>query len=327
MDMPTLTAAFWRYDRTQPLIDGRISPEGFRLDCSVLRPEQAFALAFGEAPFDITEISLSNTISALSQGPIPYVLIPVFPSRTFRHGAIFVRADRGISTPADLAGKRIGLQEYDMTAAVVLRGVLRDDYGLDTNSVQWCVGDSVRTKSLEFPLPTKPAGLHMNILTEGKSLEERLLSGEIDALISLREPAALHSANPQVVRLFSDPQATERDWFRRTGLFPIMHAIAVKKSKVQRYPELLHSLYRAFCSAKNYAIEELGVIQAPKITLPWVSAELRKTRMLMGEDYWPYGIAANRKVLETQLRWSREDGLQERDVRLEDLFSPCLLDT
>ena len=327
MSKPTLTAAFWRYDRTQPLIDGRVSPDGFSLDCSILRPEEAFALAFGDAPFDITEISLSNTLSTLSQGPLPYLLIPVFPSRTFRHGSIFIRTDRGISRPADLAGKRVGLQEYDMTAAVVMRGMLRDDHRLDTNSIHWCVGDSVRTKSLEFPLPVKPPGLVMNILPEGRSLEDRLLAGEIDALISLREPAALRSGDPRIARLFPDPEAAERDWFHRTGLFPIMHAVGVKKALVEKHPGLPLALYRAFCEAKDLAVEELAVIQAPKVTLPWITSELRQTRALMGDDFWPYGIAANRKILEAQMRWSREDGLQARPVSLEELFAPDMLGT
>ena len=324
---PTFTAAFWRYDRTQSLIDGRVAPEGFNLDCSILRPEEAFALAFGGAPFDITEISFSNTLSALSQGPFPYLLIPVFPSRTFRHGSIFIRTDRGIARPADLSGKRIGLQEYDMTAAVVLRGILRDDHGLDTNSIHWLVGESVRTKSLEFPLPDKPPGLVMNVLPEGRSLEERLLAGEIDALISLREPAAFRSGDPRVTRLFLEPEAAERDWFSRTGLFPIMHAVGVKRALVDKYPGFPRSLYRAFCEAKEMAVEELAVIQAPKVTLPWVASELRQTRELMGDDFWPYGIRANRKVLETQMRWSRDDGLQARPVSLEELFAMELLGT
>lgn len=327
MSTTRLSAAFWRYDRTQGLLDGRVQPEGFELDCKVLRPEEAFALAFGSAPFDITEVSFSNTLTTLSKGAFPYWLIPVFPSRSFRHGALFVRTDRGIDGPADLAGKRVGLQEYDMTAAVVLRGILRDAYGLDTYSIDWCVGESERTKSLDFPLENRPARLHMEILSPDRSLEQRLLAGELDAIVSLREPAAVRSGDGRVRRMFAQPEEAERDWFGRTRLFPIMHAVGVKKSLVDRHPGLPVALYQAFCLAKDLALAELEVIQAPKVTLPWINAELRRTRDLMGEDFWPYGIVANRHVLETQMRWSREDGLQARALTLEELFAPGLLGT
>ena len=322
-----LSAAFWRYDRTQALLDGRIRAQGVALDCEVLHPEAAFALAFGAAPFDVTELSLSNTLTTLSQGPFPYWLIPVFPSRSFRHGALFVRTDRGIKGPADLAGKRVGVQEYDMTAAVVLRGMLRDAYGLDTYSIRWCVGESERTKPLEFPLKQRPSRLDMEILSPDRSLQQRMLAGELDAIISLREPDAIRAGDVRVRRMFAQPEDAERDWFLDTRLFPIMHAIGVKKTLVEAHPGLPLALYQAFCQAKELALAELEVIQASKVTLPWINAELRRTRALMGEDFWPYGIAANRHTLETQMRWSREDGLQARAVCLDELFAPGLSGT
>lgn len=316
--MTALSAAFWNYDRTQALIDGRATVEGCRLECTVLRPEEAFDRAFTDAPFDVTELSYSNSITTVSKGDFPYWLIPVFPSRAFRHSAIFIRTDRGIRSPADLAGRAIGLQEYDMTAAVVARGLLRDEYGVDTKSIRWRAGEKERTKALAFPVPRMPPGLDLEILPPGRSLEERLLDGELDGLISLRAPAG----DPRVARLFPDPAAEERAYFRRSGIFPIMHAVGVRKSLD---PALVLGVYDAFVKAKEIAISELEVIQAPKVTLPWVNDELRRTREVMGEDYWPYGLAANRKVLETQLRWSREDGLQARPVSLEELFAPQVL--
>jgi 4,5-dihydroxyphthalate decarboxylase len=317
-----LSAAFWNYDRTQPLLDGRATVEGCRLDCTVLRPEEAFARAFTDAPFDVTELSYSNTITAVSKGDFPYWLIPAFPSRAFRHSAIFIRTDRGIRSPADLAGRRVGLQEYDMTAAVVARGMLRDEYGLDTRSIGWRVGESERTKDLAFPVARKPPGLDLDVLPPGRSLEDRLLAGELDAVISLRAPAAFTAGERRVARLFPDPGAEEQAYFRRSGLFPIMHAIGIRKSLD---PALASRVYEAFVKAKQIAIAELEIIQAPKVTLPWVSDELRRTREVMGEDYWPYGLVANRKVLQAQLRWSREDGLQARPVSLEELFAPQFL--
>jgi len=326
--VPRITTAFWRYDRTQPLIDGRVGVQGAELDCTILRPEESIALAFGAAPYDLTEISLSNTITtrSLPSGrDFPYWLLPVFPSRSFRHGALFVRSDSGIAQPSDLAGMRVGLQEYDMTAAVVLRGVLRDEYGVDTRSIHWRVGERERTKPLGFPLPEIPEGLDFRILPPGTSLEARMLEGELDAIISLREPAA--AADGRIRRLFADPEAAERDWFGRKGVFPIMHALALKKSLVEKHPDLPLALYHAFCEAKQLAVSELEIVQAPKVTLPWGTGELRRTRALMGDDFWPYGLAANGAVLDTQLRWSREDGLQARPVTIEELFAPATLAT
>jgi 4,5-dihydroxyphthalate decarboxylase len=240
---------------------------------------------------------------------------------------LFVRTDRGINGPADLAGKRVGVQEYDMTAAVVLRGMLRDAYGLDTYSIRWCVGESERTKPLDFPLKQRPPRLDMEILSPDRSLEQRMLAGELDAIISLREPDAIRTCDVRVKRMFAQPEDAERDWFLNTRLFPIMHAIGVKKTLVEAHPGLPLVLYQAFCQAKEMALAELEVIQASKVTLPWITAELRRTRALMGEDFWPYGVAANRHTLETQMRWSREDGLQARAVCLDELFAPGLSGT
>jgi 4,5-dihydroxyphthalate decarboxylase len=320
-----LSAAFWNYDRTQPILDARAAVQDLELACTVLRPEEAFARAFTDAPYDVSELSYSNTITAVSKGEFPYWLIPVFPSRAFRHSAIFIRTDRGIRAPADLAGRTIGLQEYDMTAAVVARGMLRDEYGCDTASIRWRAGDKERTKPLAFPVPRQPPGLDLEILPPGRSLEERLLAGELDALISLRAPAAFTAGDSRIARLFADPAAEERAYFRRTGIFPVMHVVGVRKLLVERDPALPGKLHELFSIAKQIAVAELEIIQAPKVTLPWVNDELHRTREVMGEDYWPYGLGTNRKTLETQLRWSREDGLQARPVSLEELFAPQVL--
>jgi 4,5-dihydroxyphthalate decarboxylase len=322
-----LSVAVWNYDRTLPLIDRRVAVPGFDIRCSVLAPESAFALAFGDAPFDVTEISLSNTITTVSKGACPYTLIPAFLSRAFRHSALFIRTDRGIGTPADLEGKTIGLQEFDMTAAVVLRGVLRDAYGVDTLSMRWMVGDATRTKPIAFPVDPTPARLRIEILPPGISLEERLLAGELDALVSLRTPRALRDGDPRIARAFDDPALAEREWFQQARVFPIMHAVGVKSSLIDEHPDLAPKLLAAFSEAKALAIGELDVIQAPKVTLPWVGDALRETRRVLGEDFWPYGVAANRHALETQLRWSREDGLQARKVSVEELFASSVLDT
>ena len=325
MTFPSLHTAFWNYDRTAPLRDGRVDLGDVRLEIEILRPDQTFARAYEGSGFDLCEASFSNTVTATSKDECPYVLIPAFLSRAFRHGAIFVRTDRGIGSPQDLAGKAVGLQEYDMTAAVVLRGLLRDEYGIESAAIDWRVGDLERLKPLDFPLGHPPVGVSLTLRPPGASLEAGLMSGELDAIISLRTPEAIRANDPAVRRLFA-PEV-ERDYFRKTGIFPIMHAVALRRSLADEHPGLTRHLYDAFRIAKEIAVADLDIIQVPKVTLPWPHVVVDEVRAIMGHDYWPYGIAANRKVLETQLRWSLEDGLQARPLALTDVFASDCLDS
>lgn len=328
MTEPVLTAAFWDYDRTMPLADGRVSVAGVRLDCRILKPEAAFARAFGGAEFDVSELSFSNSVTAVSKGPFAYRLIPVFLSRAFRHAAVFVRTDRGIRTPEDLAGRTVGVQEYDMTAAVVVRGLLRDRYGVQASAIRWKVGDLERPKPLAFPLGRPPDGVDIEILPPGRSLDDRFRAGELDAIITLRPPDGWRDGGePWVAPLFADSAAAERNYYRDTGVFPIMHAVGVRATRLDAQPDLGRRLFDAFTAAKRLAVAELEVTQASKVTLPWAADALRRARAVLGDDIWPYGMAANRHALETGLRWSREDGLQARAIALEELFDPRCLDT
>lgn len=323
-----LKTSFWNYDRTIPLMDGRVKVEGYELAVDINRPEISFGEAFEQAKYDVTEVSFSNTVTAVSkQNDFPYALIPAFPSRAFRHSAIFVRTDRGISKPEDLRGKVMGLQEYDMTAAVVVRGFLRDHYGVDPRDIRWRVGEIERTRPLEFPLGHPPAGVEIEVLEPGTSLEDRLLAGELDAVITLRALAAYRAGDPRIAPLFPDPIAAEKAWFAAARHFPIMHAVGIRKSLLAKDARLARRLFDAFSAAKDIAVAELEITQAPKVTLPWPHAALAEARAALGPDHWPYGFAANRRVLETQLRWSRLDGLQARPVALEELFAQDCLDT
>jgi 4,5-dihydroxyphthalate decarboxylase len=323
--IPPLRTVFWNYDRTLPLCDGRIDLHGLPLRIEIMRPDQTFARAYQADGFDVCEASFSNTVTMTSKDACPYVLIPAFLSRAFRHGALFIRTDRGISSARDLAGKTIGLQEYDMTASVVVRGLLRDEYGIAASDISWRVGDAERLKPLAFPLGHPPKGVSIFQRPEGSSLEEGLLSGELDAIISLRTPKAADGVQGLVRALF-DAQA-ERDWFTRRRIFPIMHAVAVRRTLAEQHPGLTRRLYDLFKTAKDLAVSDLEVIQAPKVTLPWPHAIAAEVRSIMGHDFWPYGIAANAEVLNTQLRWSSEDGLQARPIRIEDVFAADCLDT
>lgn len=321
-----LRTAFWNYDRTAPLTDGRVRPDGVALDVEILTPEQTFARAYDGRGFDVCEASFSNSVTAWSKGECPYVLLPAFLSRAFRHSAIFVRTDRGIDGPTDLQGKTVGLQEYDMTAAVVVRGLLRDHYGLDPAGIRWRVGDGPDARPAAFPKGGPPADVSILPLPAGKALAACLLDGDVDAAIMLRVPPAV-AASDRIRRLFADPAQAERDWYRAAGIFPIMHAVGVRRELASAHPGLTRRLYDAFATAKAIAQADLEIIQVPKVTLPWPHVALAEARQLMGDDPWPYGIAGNRHVLETQLRWSRQDGLQARPVALEELFAPDCLDT
>ncbi len=322
---PGLRTAFWNYDRTTPLCDGRVDLGGLKLAIEILRPEQTFARAYEGDGFDVCEASFSNTVTMVSKGACPYVLIPAFVSRAFRHGSVFVRMDREIASAADLAGKTVGLQEYDMTAAVVVRGLLRDDYGVKPADIRWHVGDVERLKPLDVFAGRAPEGVSITVRPTGTSLEAGLLSGDLDAIISLRTPAAVKAGNSAVRPLF--PPDAERQWFARRGIFPIMHAVAVRRTLAERNPGLTRHLYECFKAAKDLAVADLDIIQVPKITLPWPHLVVADIRSLMGQDFWPYGVAANLTALHSQLRWSFEDGLQARPIRIEDLFAADCLDT
>ena len=319
----TLTAAFWDYDRTRPLADGRVTIPGHDLQVEFSAPEATFARAIS-AEFDISELSFSNSVTRLSQGRLPYVLIPVFLSRAFRHSTIFVRTDRGIIKPADLRGKTLGVQEYDMTAAVVVRGFLRDQFGVRPEEIRWKVGEFRGGALPPFP-GTPPPGLRIEAFAAGASLETRLIAGEVDAIIALR-PSQLLTGVAAVRRLFQDPRAIEEEWFRKRRYFPIMHAVGIRRELVEDEPALAMEVYRAFLAAKQLAILEMETLQAPKVTLPWPHFAVGEARHLMGEDFWPYGLPANRQTLEAQLQWSWLDGLQARLITLSDLFPPAFHD-
>lgn len=314
-----ITACFWDYDRTRPLLDGRVQILGAKPSFTVLNPVEAFARAITNAEFDVTELSLSYHITAVSKGTPAYAGIPVFLSRTFRHSIVFVRTDRGINSPADLKGKTIGIPEYSMTAALVVRGLFRDRYGVMPSDVAWRVGDLNNPARDQIPTPKVP-GVDIQPLP-GRALDAELARGTLDAIISVHEPPCFIAGNPNVRRLFPDWRRAEREYAVETGIFPIMHLLGVRKTLLAQHPWLSRALYDAFEKAKQMAIAELGITQAPKVTLPWVAAELDATRMALGADFWPYGIQRNRTTLDTMLRYSFEEGLSARRPAIEELFA------
>jgi 4,5-dihydroxyphthalate decarboxylase len=321
-----LTIACWDYDRMRALREGTVKVEGCDITMLSLAPEEAFFRAFGHAEFDASELSFSSYTMATSRGNFPYIAIPVFASRVFRHSGIYIRTDRGIKAPADLKGRKVGIPEYQVTAAVWIRGMLEDEYGVKPSDLDWQSGgmeEPGRYEKLKIELPRD---VRMTTIAPGKTLSAMLEAGEIDAIIGPRVPSCYERGAPHVARLFPDFRTVEKAYFKKTGIFPIMHVIGVRRSLVEAHPWLGASLYKAFEQSKARCLPELTQMAALKITLPWIAQEAEDTRALMGDDYWPYGIKANRKTIETFLRYHHSQGLSARLMKLEELFLPSTME-
>lgn len=316
-----LRIACWDYDRVAALLDGRVKVEGCDVEFTVSPPHGFFFRAGESPPFEVMEQSLSSYMARRSRGAVPYTAIPVYPSRMFRHSAIYIRTDRGIAAPADLKGKRVGVPVYGITAAMTARGILSDEYGVKPEDVVWVngaleVGDRHFTQDLGIP-----KSVRIEQAPVGKNLSAMLAGGELDALITAAAPSSL--GTPNVARLFPDYRRVEQEYFRKTGVFPIMHVIGIKTDLLEADPSLAMHVYCAFSEAKDICMRNIeGDGGAVKAALPWLGAELDATRAVMGEDYWPYGVAQNRKTLEAATRWSFEQHLSPRKLSPHELFAP-----
>ncbi len=321
-----LTVACWDYDRVRPLMDGRIRPDGIELNFLPLTPEETFFRAFRHKEFDVSELSLSSTLMTMSRGTCPYMPIPIFPSRSFRHSCIYVREGAGIRTPDDLKGRPVGIGEYQVTAAMVARGLLQDEYGVRPCDIDW-VQAGLEEPGREEKIPWQPpAGVNVRRYPT-RSIREMFLAGEIDALISPRAPSLFQpDGQGPVRRLFPDHAKVEAEWFEKTGLFPVMHLLGVRHDVLAAHPWVAGSLVKAFTQAKNLALADLGEVAALKTSLPFLPAHVSDAHRLFGPDFWPYGLGGNRHTLETQLRWSHEQGLSARKVELAELFAPQSLE-
>jgi 4,5-dihydroxyphthalate decarboxylase len=317
-----LTLACWGYDRMRALADGRVQPEGIDLNFLDLPVEETFFRMLRNGEFDVAELSLSSYTVSLFREPRPFVAIPVFPSRMFRHSCIFVSTRSGIREPKDLAGKRIGTVEYQMTAPVWIRGILQDEYGVKVESCEYYTGgmeEPGRHEKLKLELPPEIRVRHIG---DEKTLSQMLAAGEIDALESPRMPSTLHTAPDKVKRLFESYVEVERAYYRKTKIFPIMHAIAIRREVYEQNPWIAMSLYKAFAQSQKIAYEELYETAALRTMLPWMIAEIEDVRRDMGHDWWPYGYEPNRAVLDTFLRYHHEQGLSKRRLEAKDLFAP-----
>lgn len=306
-------------DRTRALHDGTVRPTGIDLNFMPLQIEETFWRMLKHQEFDAAEMSMSSYMIARDRGEPDLTAIPVFPSRFFRHSCIFVNADAGIDEPADMAGKRVGVPEYQMTASLWIRGILQHDYGVLPSEMQWFHGgeeDEGREEKIELDLPDD---VDIQYIPTDATLSGMLERGDLDALVTARAPSSF--STDSVERLFPDFRSVEMDYYERTGIFPIMHTVVVRGDVYRERPWVAQELLKAFTAAKDICLEQIDDTGALKVALPWLHSELEETRAAMGFDYWPYGIEDNRTTLETMAQYSYEQGLVGQEFDLEDLFA------
>jgi 4,5-dihydroxyphthalate decarboxylase len=327
MSRLNLSLGCWDYDRTRSLMDGSVQPDGINLNYLNMPVEETFFRMLRHREFDVAEMSLSSYTVSRFKPDQPFIAIPVFPSRFFRHSCIYVNADAGIREPKDLIGKRIGNPEYQMTAPVWIRGILSDHYGVPVDSVQYFTGGEEEPGRDEKQKLDLPPNIRLQRIGPTQTLSKMLLDGEIDALYTARTPSSFHTGGGRVRRLFDNYVDVEREYYRTTGLFPIMHTVAIRRDVYEANRWVAQSLYKAFVLAQKRTYEALQESAALKTMLPWANAHYEQARKEMGDDYWPYGLERNRKTLQTFLRYSFEQGLSKRQLEPEELFAPESLES
>jgi 4,5-dihydroxyphthalate decarboxylase len=314
-----LTFACGPYDRTQALRDGSIKPEGIDLTYITQQPAEIFWRMLQFREFDASEMSLSNYTSLVSGGDAPFVAIPVFPSRVFRHGYFFINTTKTIRAPADLRGKRGGVPEYSMTAAVYMRGLLQHEYGVKPSDVEWVQG---RADRLGRALPKD---VRLTQAPPGTELGDLLERGEIDFLMTANNPLSFRRSAPTVRRLFPNYRELEQDYYRRTKIYPIMHTVVIRRDIYERHPWVALNLYEALVAAKERCYRLLLETGSPKASFAWLQPLIEEEQAIIGPDWYPYGIAQNRPTIEALLQYTHEHGLTDRRLALEELFAPSTL--
>jgi 4,5-dihydroxyphthalate decarboxylase len=320
-----LALACWDYDRTRALREGRVAPEGIDLTYLSLPPEETFFRMIRHREFDVSEMSLSSYVLSLETAAPPFVAIPVFPSRAFRHSGVFVNAGSAVRKPEDLAGGRVGVPEYQLTAVVWIRGILAEYHGLPVDSVTYVTGGMEEPGRFEKIALNLPDAIRIERAPEGRTLSAMLDEGELDAIYAPRTPSVY--GNGRVVRLFEDWPTAEREYFAATGIFPIMHAVVIRRELYQEAPWIARSLYEAFDAALAEVRPALHETAALKYALPWLVAHAEETEKLMGPQPWAYGLEPNRTVLSAFLRYSAAQGLARQIREPESLFAPETLES
>jgi 4,5-dihydroxyphthalate decarboxylase len=327
----SLIVSGYKLDRTEALIDGRVQVEGCDITFEASGIGDINTNVFsGPQTLDVTEIGLHPFMLAYAnEGFRDYSLLPIFPIRVFRHKSIFIRTDRGIKGPEDLRGKKVATPGFSSTSLTWLRGIVQHEYGVSPEEIQWVVSSKDSSAKAAGKVSKQesmvPNGLSVSKGPEGKDESDLLESGEVDALFHAAEPRAYIEGHPKVARLFPDFRTTERAYFEKTGIFPIMHAVAIRNSLVEQHPWLPEAVFNANSQAKKLMYDHLKKMGWATISLPWAAQEMEETRALMGENFWPYGIAPNRKALEALFQYSFEQGLAGRKLKIEELFHPSTL--
>jgi 4,5-dihydroxyphthalate decarboxylase len=316
-----LTLAVTDYDHVRDLASGAVSVEGVALNVLHLPVEEIFFRFTRFREWEVSELSLAKYSSLRAAGDDSLVAIPVFTSRSFRHSAIFIRADGPVDDPAALAGKRIGVPEWTVTATVYARGLLHHEYGVELSGVQWVQAGTNEPGRTEGVAVKLPGGVSVEAMPDA-TLNELLIAGEIDALIAPHLPRGFEDSSGAIVRLFSDHRAVEEAYFAKRGVFPIMHVVALRADVHERHPWVAMNLLSAFEEAKRRSVARALDVNAPRLPVPWAAANALHAQELMGEDFWPYGIEPNRPTLEAFLHFAFEQGVCERELTVEELFVP-----
>lgn len=322
MSKLSLTLACPPYDRVQALLNGTVVPEGIDLNILPMEVEEVFWRQLKNGEFDASESSLSTYTMLRAKGDDRFIAIPVFPSRFFRHSCIFINTHKGIKKPEDLKGKIVGVPEYQMTAPLWQRGIMADEYGVYPRDISWRSGGQEEPGRVDKVTMTLPPDVHLEQIPPDKTLSQMLDDGEIDALFSARTPSCFQKGSPNVARLFPNFREVEEDYFKRTGIFPIMHTFIIKRDIYEAHRWVAMSLFKAFCQAKEWVMKNFNITSALYTTLPWMTDEVERTRSALGYDFWPYGIEPNRKTLEAFFRYHHEQGLSNRRMTIEELFAP-----
>jgi 4,5-dihydroxyphthalate decarboxylase len=327
MNRLRLTFACWDYDRMRALADGTVRPEGIDLVYLAQPVEETFFRMLRYREFDACEMSLSSYVASLGREDPAFIAIPAFPSRFFRHSCIFVSTKSGIGKPQELKGRRVGVPEYQMTAPVWIRGILSDEYGIKVTDVQHFSGgeeEPGRDEKLRLDLPVT---INLKAIPSDKTLSRMLADGELDALVTARAPSTFHREPDKVQRLFPNYVEVEKDYYRRTKIFPTMHTVVLRRDVYEKNPWIAQSLYKACVASKAKAYEMYDQTAAMPCMLPWTVAHVEEARREMGEDWWPYGLAPNRHVLDTFLRYHHEQGLSKRRFAPEEIFAKETLES
>jgi 4,5-dihydroxyphthalate decarboxylase len=327
MNRLNLNFACWDYDRMRPLMDGRVQVDGAALNFLNLPVEETFFRMARYREFEVSEMSLSSYCISLSKPERPFIAIPVYPSRFFRHSCIYVNASSGIKTAKDLIGKRIASPEYQMTAPVWIRGILSDHYGVPVDAQPYLFGGEEETGRFEKIKLNLPENIKVSPIGPDQTLSQMLYDGELDALYTARMPSTYLKGDGKVVRLFENYEEVERNYFQETGIFPIMHVVVIRRDVYEANRWIAQSLMKAFLKAKELAYHDLYETAALKTMLPWLTAHVEDARKLIGKDWWSYGLEGNMKNLETFTRYHFEQGLSPKKLEVADLFAPESLES